>query len=152
MRLDHIHYRVKNRKNTSEFFSKIFGYKIKKELKNCILLEPPEKPISNMHLLINQYVGPIDGRDIDETKFAQFHCPPEIFVSDGLYGSVIDNWVSKRGGIGGIHRMAYQVENLEKFIQEHKNNKYIKFKKYFSNKVITTTNKLTGIIYEFIQR
>ncbi len=55
MRLDHIAYRVADRKKTAEFFIKAFGYHLQTEFDinfddgsaaKCVALEPPEKPIA----------------------------------------------------------------------------------------------------------
>ena len=107
MRLDHIAYRVEDRKKTAQFFIDAFGYRIQTEFDidfpdgskaKCIALEPPEKPkVENLHWLIKQYVGPdLPNSDIDQTKFAEFHLPPEIFVSDGTSDSIVGKWVAKR--------------------------------------------------------
>jgi len=49
----------------------------------------------------------------------QFHMAPEIFVSDGTPGSIVGDWVADRGG-GGIHHMAYQVDNLDDIVEDWK--------------------------------
>ena len=169
MRLDHIAYRVEDRKKTAQFFIDAFGYRIQTEFDidfpdgskaKCIALEPPEKPkVENLHWLIKQYVGPdLPNSDIDQTKFAEFHLPPEIFVSDGTSDSIVGNWVAKRDNVGGVHHMAYQVDSVEKTMKEWKDKGYAEFS---SDKpltcpgltqVFTKPSELTGVIYEFIER
>lgn len=169
MRLDHIAYRVEDRKKTAQFFIDAFGYRIQTEFDidfpdgskaKCIALEPPEKPkVEKLHWLIRQYVGPIDlSSNVDSTKFAEFHLPPEIFVSDGTSDSIVGKWVAKRDNVGGVHHMAYQVDSVEKTMKEWKDKGYAEFS---SDKpltcpgltqVFTKPSELTGVIYEFIER
>lgn len=170
MRLDHIAYRVSNRKKTAQFFIDAFGYKIQTEFDinfsdgycaKCIALEPPEKPnVEKLHWLIRQYVGPNDKFDdkVDPTKFAEFHLPPEIFVSDGDPESIVGKWVARRDGVGGVHHMAYQVENVREKMEEWKNKGYAEFSSSEPLvcpgliQVFTKPSELTGVIYEFIER
>ena len=67
-------------------------------------------------------------------------------------------WVARRDGIGGIHHIAYQVENVEKTMKEWQDKGYAEFA---STKpltcpglvqVFTKPSELTGVIYEFIER
>ncbi len=171
MRLDHIAYRVADRKKTAQFFIDAFGYKVQTEFDinfpdgttaKCIALEPPEKPkVEKLHWLIRQYVGPntdTTEKDIDHTKFAEFHLPPEIFVSDGTPDSIVGKWVARRDGIGGVHHIAYQVESVEKTMEEWKLKGYAEFSSGKPltcpglTQVFTKPSELTGVIYEFIER
>lgn len=171
MRLDHIAYRVADRKKTAQFFIDAFGYKVQTEfdinfadgtVAKCIALEPPEKPkVENLHWLIKQYVGPVnyeEGHDIDNNKFAEFHLPPEIFVSDGTPDSIVGQWVLRRDGVGGVHHMAYQVDSVEKIMEEWKSKGYAEFSSTKPltcpglTQVFTKPSELTGVIYEFIER
>lgn len=159
MRLDHIAYRVADRHKTAKFFIDAFGYKIQQEFTidfgdgqtaQCIALEPPEKV---MHLApwVHHLLAGF-------TTVQEYHLPPEIFVSDGTPGSIVGEWVAARGGVGGIHHMAYQVESVEKTMQEWQDKGYAEFT---SDKpmtcpgltqVFTKPSSLTGVIYEFIER
>lgn len=168
MRLDHIAYRVADRKKTAQFFIDAFGYKIQTEFDinfsdgscaKCIALEPPEKPkVENLHWLIRQYVGPIIENKTDETKFAEFHLPPEIFVSDGDADSIVGKWVARRDGVGGVHHIAYQVDSVEKTMEDWKSKGYAEFSSSQPltcpglTQVFTKPSELTGVIYEFIER
>ena len=70
------------------------------------------------------------------------------------------DWVEERGGIGGIHHIAYQVEDVEMIMNFWKEKGYAEFysEKPISCKdpdltqVFTKPSKLTGVIYEFINR
>lgn len=127
----------------------------------CIALEPPEKPKTDkLHWSIRQYVGPIlpDSEKMNPDLFAEFHMPPEIFVSDGTPDSIVGKWVERRDGIGGVHHIAYQVESVEKVMQDWREKGYAEFS---SEKpltcpglvqVFTKPSELTGVIYEFIER
>lgn len=89
---------------------------------------------------------------------AQYHIPPEIFVSDGTPDSIVGKWVERRDGVGGIHHLAYQVDSVQKTMDEWKSKGYAEFS---SDKpltcpgltqVFTKPSELTGVIYEFIER
>jgi len=170
MRLDHIAYRTADRNKTAKFFIDAFGYRIQTEFDidfsdgskaKCIALEPPEKPkVENLHWVINQYVGNpfLDEHEVEKELFAQFHLPPEIFVSDGTPDSIVGKWVERRDGVGGVHHMAYQVESVEKTMQIWKEKGYAEFasEKPLTcpglTQVFTKPSALTGVIYEFIER
>lgn len=180
IRLDHLAYRVSDRRKTAQFFIDAFGYQIQTEfdinfaegtLSKCIALEPPEKPkVENLHWLIRQYVGDFltsksskksssfSSDEIDDTKFAEFHLPPEIFISDGTPDSSVGKWVARRDGVGGIHHIAYQVESVEKIMKEWQEKGYAEFSSSKPltcpglTQVFTKPSALTGVIYEFIER
>lgn len=155
MRLDHIAYRVKNRHKTAKFFQEAFGYKIQTDFNikfgdgstaECIALEPPEKVEDAFWTLV--------GTD----PSVEYHLPPEIFVSDGSPDSVVGKWVASRGGVGGIHHLAYQVENVAKKMAEWKAKGYAEFTTAEPltcpelTQCFTKPSELTGVIYEFIER
>ena len=103
MKLDHIAYRVKDRKETAQFFSSLFGYEIGAEFDiefddgskaDCYALIPPTSPV----LMIRE--------------------GPEIFVSDGSPGSIVGDWVVSRAGIGGIHHMAYNTKKIDSIVEQ----------------------------------
>jgi hypothetical protein len=140
-----------------------FGYKFQSEfdiffndektdVARCIALEPPEKVSVEMPFIksVNLFVK-------GDCTF-EYHMAPEIFVSEGSEGSIVGNWVKARGGIGGIHHIAYQVESVQKTMDEWKEKGYAEFT---SDKpmtcpgltqVFTKPSELTGVIYEFIER
>lgn len=181
MRLDHIAYRVKDRIKTAEFFQKAFGYKIQTEFEldfgdkddkvdkvKCLALEPPEKmdlPASKLPWVCNSVIyderAP-QGEDYctSHTKeyLQEYHLPPEIFVSDGSLQTIVGKWVEKRGGIGGIHHLAYQVDDVKKKMEEWKQMGYAEFTSDEPFQcpglvqVFTKPSLLTGVIYEFIKR
>ena len=157
-----------DRNKTAEFFIEAFGYRIQAEFDidfsdgtkaKCIALEPSEKPkIENLHWFIKQYVGPTNEIRIEEDKFAEFHLPPEIFVSDGSPDSIVAKWVERRDGVGGVHHMAYQVESVEQTMKEWQEKGYAEFSSSKPltcpglTQVFTKPSALTGVIYEFIER
>lgn len=154
MRIDHIAYRVKDRKKTADFFIKTMNYRIKSESLNCISLEPSEKPEKEkIHWFIKTYVGESFKEDeINEKMFAEYHLPPEIFIYDGPEDSVVGKWVSKRDGIGGIYHIAYQVENLKKIIKDW--GEHVEFEDPIvvsgSTQISTKPFELTGVVYKFV--
>lgn len=170
MRLDHIAYRTADRKKTAQFFMDALGYRVQTEFDidfpdgskaKCIALEPPEKPkVEGLHWVISQYVGDafMPGQKIEENKVAQFHLPPEIFVSDGTPDSIVGQWVARRDGVGGVHHIAYQVESVENTMREWQEKGYAEFASAKPLtcpglvQVFTKPSELTGVIYEFIER
>ena len=170
MRLDHIAYRVKDRGKTAKFFNSCLGYEIGEEFSlefddgstaQCIAMAPPESRPENVEewdvLLADcpDGVVPEDG-----AAFNSYHCPPEIFVSDGPKGSIVGDWVEERGGVGGIHHIAYQVENVELVMKDWRDKTYAEFysdeplvcEETHLIQVFTKPSELTGIIYELIRR
>lgn len=162
MRLDHIAYRVKDKWRTAQFFMDCFGYRLPEDLEEgfeivfedntkakCLVLLPPEKAIENApwsHLVPNVIHS------------LEYHMAPEIFVSEGTDGSVVADWVAKRDGVGGIHHLAYQVENVAETMNEWKEKGFAEFTTPEPLscpglvQVFTKPSELTGIIYEFIER
>ena len=175
MRLDHIAYRVKDRYKTAKFLEEAFGYEIGTEFQiefddgskaDCLALVPPENRPSDTNKWVLpqlQYEASILNSNVEDRNSSvkmEYHAPPEIFVSDGTKGSIVGDWVEERGGVGGIHHMAYQVENVHETMNEWKNKGYAEF---YSDKpivckdpdltqVFTKPSELTGVIYEFINR
>tara|TARA_B100000676_G_scaffold306253_1_gene362136 strand:- start:1117 stop:1665 length:549 start_codon:yes stop_codon:yes gene_type:complete len=163
MRLDHIAYRTKDRYKTAEFLDKCMGYKIGLEFQiefddnskaDCLALVPPEKrpeftDLWSLHTSIG--VNELEGDVV-------YHSPPEIFVSDGPEGSIVGDWVAERDGVGGIHHIAYQVDDVKATMHDWKQMGYAEF--YSENplecpglvQVFTKPSELTGVIYELISR
>ena len=172
MRLDHIAYRSKDRRKTAKFFQDCFGYKIGAEFDlkfddgsttDCIALSPPE-PRSDQtenwifhKLTPSHYAGPGDPLYMVD---CELHAPPEIFVSDGPEGSIVGDWVAERGGIGGVHHIAYQVEDVEATMKEWKEKGYAEFyseeplvcEETHLTQVFSKPSELTGVVYELITR
>ena len=158
MRLDHIAYRVSDRQKTADFFMSSFGYRMQTEFDinfddgskaRCFALEPPEKPAGEApwSVVAPQVAGEVP-----------YHMAPEIFISSGDANSIVGQWVAARGGIGGIHHLAYQVDSVEQTMREWKEKGYAEFSTEDVLRcpdlvqVFTKPSQLTGVIYEFIQR
>lgn len=160
MRLDHIAYRVADRNKTANFFIQCFGYRLAEDLPEgfeiifedsskaqCLVLLPPEK-LNN--------IAPWTSFDLNYEQ--EFHTPPEIFVSNGSPGSIVADWVQKRDGVGGIHHLAYQVDSVQKKMNEWQEKGYAEFTTQNPLscpglvQVFTKPSELTGVIYEFIER
>jgi 4-hydroxyphenylpyruvate dioxygenase-like putative hemolysin len=170
IRLDHIAYRVGDKQKTIQFFKDAFGYREQTsfDLKfedgstcECTALEPPEKPTSPVDYTSATTIA-------DMWKCAAFcfepevnyHMAPEIFVSEGQPGSIVEKWVNERGGVGGIHHLAYQVSSVEDTMKKWKEKGYAEF---CSERpltcpddnliqIFTKPSTITGMIYEFITR
>lgn len=162
MRLDHIAYRVADRQKAVQFFRGAFKYRIADEFRidfdngsvaECYALEPPEKrpkPIFNKTRM-NAFFGPYSNH--------LFHLAPEIFISDGTPDSIVGRWVAKRGGIGGIHHLAYEVEDVHAEMVRWRQNGWAEFTtlgpiRNTENLVqcFTKPHPITGVVYEFIKR
>lgn len=169
MRLDHIAYRVKNRRKTARFFKKAFGYTLGTEFEikftdgskaNCLALVPPEdRHSSTQEWNVLLADAPTDDGKFD-VNFHSYHAPPEIFVSDGPKGSIVGDWVAERGGVGGIHHIAYQVDDVEAAMREWQDKGYAEFysddpiscEEPKLTQVFTKPSELTGVVYELISR
>jgi catechol 2,3-dioxygenase-like lactoylglutathione lyase family enzyme len=167
MRLDHIAYRVKDRKKTAQFFIEALGYHIQEEFQidfgdgltaDCIALEPPEKKKGTTVAWGYSGVNYMEEGNLVREVMQFYHMPPEIFVSDGNPGSIVGDWVAARGGIGGIHHIAYQVDSVVETMKEWKEKGYAEFTSDEPMKcpgltqIFTKPSELTGVIYEFIER
>ncbi len=165
MRLDHVAYRVKDRYKTAKFFKEAFGYEIGIEFQiefddeskaDCIALVPPEIRHPDTNKWTKREL--MAGIEPHEAIRAEYHSPPEIFVSDGPVGSIVGDWVSARDGVGGIHHIAYQVDDVESKMNEWKEKGYAEFLSEEPltcpglTQVFTKPSELTGIIYELISR
>tara|TARA_A100001201_G_scaffold127235_1_gene111897 strand:- start:499 stop:1074 length:576 start_codon:yes stop_codon:yes gene_type:complete len=170
MRLDHIAYRVKDRYKTAKFLENCLGYSIAVEFDlkfedgsttDCLGMNPPEeRPVD----VLEWDILLADAEDVnnvtEDSTFHSYHCPPEIFVSDGPKGSIVGDWVKERGGVGGIHHIAYQVEDVEKTMKDWTDKGYAE---WYSEKplvceetklvqVFSKPSELTGVVYELITR
>tara|TARA_Y100000310_G_C20409359_1_gene681183 strand:- start:239 stop:802 length:564 start_codon:yes stop_codon:yes gene_type:complete len=126
MRLDHIALRVKDRHKTVEFIKESLGYSVGIEFPivfddnthaDCFALVPPER-VKGSGFTTKEYKGTykwsVGG------PAGEYHTAPEIFVSDGDENSIVGEWVKERNGIGGVHHLAYQVENIHQLHKEWK--------------------------------
>ncbi len=165
MRIDHIAYRTADREKSAQFFIDAFGYKVQTTFEpkfsdgttqgvKCIALEPPEKVTGAPWTTVGNFSPEV----VPSDTWAEYHMAPEIFISDGPPESIVGKWVAERGGIGGIHHIAYQVEDVQATMDEWREKGYAEF---LSDKplecpgliqVFTKPSELTGIIYEFITR
>ena len=172
MRLDHIAYRVKSRYKTAKFFEDTLGYTIGTEFQiefddgckaDCLALVPPE---NRPHLTQNWINTSTHCHENIETwtdevgceENVTLHAPPELFVSDGPPGSIVGDWVNSRDGVGGVHHIAYQVDNVADVMREWKDAGYAEFLSDEPmtcpglTQVFTKPSELTGVIYELISR
>ena len=157
MRIDHIAYRVTDKDKAAQFFLAAFGYRIADEFEinfdddtcaQCYALAPVER-MNNLETFKEWRMPMPNG---------VYHMPPEIFVSEGSSGSIVAEWVSKRGGTGGVHHIAYQVDDVASTMTEWKEKGWAEFTTdvpISSEGLVqcfTKPHPITGIIYEFIYR
>lgn len=153
MRLDHIAYRTKDRDAAVKFFCEAFGYRVQTEFDieledgssaKCMALEPPEKVSAEFCVMVGE---------------AEMHMAPEIFVSSGPSGGLIDRWVKENcpGRAGGIHHLAYEVDDVDLTMREWLEKGFC----FTTNESLecddlkqcfTKPNPFTGMVYEFIER
>ncbi|GAB5559534.1 MAG: hypothetical protein SynsKO_11810 [Synoicihabitans sp.] len=162
MRLDHIAFRVADRDKTAAFLVTCFGYRIAEDLPDgfqiefedgtkaqCLVLLPPEKLGDDTPWA---HLTPTGEGEVS------YHLAPEIFVSEGSPGSIVEKWVQARDGIGGIHHLAYQVESVAAKMKEWQEKGYAEFTTPEPLtcpglvQVFSKPSELTGVIYEFIER
>lgn len=159
-RLDHIAYRVADRHKTAQFFMDAFRYTYQTEFEiefedgsraQCIALQPPEKVLEDAPWTTATALDDPEHRLV-------YHMAPEIFISDGDPGSIVGQWVAARGGVGGIHHLAYQVDSVAETMQRWRDKGYAEFTSEQPLtcpdlvQVFTKPSELTGVIYEFIER
>ena len=158
MRLDHIAYRVKNRQKAVAFFSEAFGYQVQTEFE--ITLEDGSKALCTAMEPSEKHVSPVEAPPFEMmgNNGLPYHMAPEIFVSDGPPGSLIDRWVEQWGrGVGGVHHMAYQVEDVEATRKAWTEKGWLFTTEHVLScedlvQIFTQPNPITGVIYEFIER
>jgi catechol 2,3-dioxygenase-like lactoylglutathione lyase family enzyme len=164
MRLDHVAYRVADRYKTAAFFERAFEYSTGEEFQvkfddgstaDCLTLVPARRYKDiNMWKFVLQELDP----DTQESIECEMHAAPEIFVSDGPPGSIVGDWVSARDGVGGIHHMAYQVDDVQGTMDKWKEEGYAEFLSEEPltcpglTQIFTKPSQLTGVIYELISR
>lgn len=168
MRLDHIAFRVVDRVATSKFLMEAFGYRIQDQFRipfddgtfaDCIALEPGEKHPSRAGLVDDAFPWKWFAQSMTGSELQEYHMPPEIFVSDGKPGSIVAEWVAAHNGVGGIHHMAFQVEDVDKTMQEWKEKGWLEFTSKNPMRCEDLTQVfskpqtiLGGVIIEFIKR
>lgn len=157
MRLDHIAYRVKNRKEAAKFLCDAFGYKIDEEF--VIYFDDEKKEFAQCYALI-----PIERRGFSDVPLVtrheyshlQYHMAPDIFVSEGTPGSLVDKWVEKYGN--NIHHLAYAVEDVASTMELWIRNGYATFttdvpiESEDLVQCFTHPHPTMGIVYELIRR
>jgi catechol 2,3-dioxygenase-like lactoylglutathione lyase family enzyme len=166
LRIDHIAYRCADRHEASDFFIKAFGYRVQDhfpidfgagDTARCISLTPeftPAEPLlPGLHLMPFTSAGD----DFETTHYAHYHLPPEIFVSDGTPDSIVGRWVKARGGIGGVHHIAYECANVWSEMVRWKGlaeftSEPIECPEEGLVQVFTTAHPITGVVYELISR
>ena len=165
MRLDHIAYRSKDRHETAKFFADTLGYRVGTEFEikfddgntaDCLALIPSENRPEDTGMWRLRTI--LSYNELASNTEVEYHSPPEIFVSDGPEGSIVGDWVAERGGVGGIHHIAYQVPDVKEAMREWRNKGYAEFLSEEPlecpglKQVFTKPSELTGVIYELIER
>lgn len=164
MRLDHIAFRVLDRNKASEFLQQILGYRVQAPFTidfddgtkaECVALEPIPASQSEM-----QHLFRFGGGLTDEDFTKRSRGMPEMFVSDGQdQGGIVGEWVAQRG-VGGIHHIAFQVQDVEAEMKQWKekgvefsSEQPIKCPEEDMVQIFTKPiQELGGVVIELIQR
>lgn len=82
---------------------------------------------------------------------------PEVFISEGTPGSIVDRWVDKWGGVGAVHHMAYRVASVQDTMDQMRSEgvEFLPERPLICPglvQVFTKPDPHTGVIYEFIER
>ncbi len=162
MIIDHIAYRVRERHKAALFFTEALNYKIvdeftidleKGQQAQCLVLKPQNESVD--FKMVPHMIG---GMQVGMTGVPIYPEQPEIFISDGSEGSIIDNWVKSKGGVGGVHHMAYRTDSVERTMKEWKEKGFCEFltdaplKCNGLTQIFTTPQEATGIIIELIEK
>jgi len=135
MKLDHIAYRVARRDEAARLMTQQFGY-----------------------LIVDEFLLNFDDGTGTKCYALQKNGEPDIFISQGEPGSVVSKWVEDRGGAGGIHHIAYFVDDVAAKMNEWKRRRVATFttdEPIVAPGLIqafTEPHPLTGTIYELINR
>jgi len=157
MRLDHIAYRVKDRDAAAKFLCDAFGYKIDESF--LIFFDDEKKEFAQCYSLVPiERCGIMDAPSITRHEYnhLQYHMAPDIFVSQGTPGSLVDKWVEKHGN--NIHHLAYAVNDVAATMELWKKNKYATFttdEPIESDDLVqcfTHPHPTMGVVYELIKR
>ena len=168
MRLDHVAYRVRDREKTTKFLEDCLGYKYAGtwdiefgdgSTTKFNMLAPPENRPDEAGLW--KLSTHLSFSEIETESEVEYHAPPEIAVSDGPKGSIVGDWVAEtNGGIGGVHHIAYEVDDVAATMKEWQDKGYAEF--YSEEPIVceednliqvfSKPSELTGVIYELIRR
>lgn len=146
MRIDHIALRCSDRKAVAMFYIDAFGYKYDQKFR-IPLGEAPDEYADYADCVVLKPIG--EGE-------------PEVFISDGPAGGLIDKWVKEREREKHslIHHIAYAVGNVQATMDLWLKNKWAEFTTEKPIvcpedgliQVFTKPHPLTFLTYEFIQR
>jgi len=135
MKLDHIAYRVADRDKAARLMTEQFGY-----------------------LIAQEFSLTFDDGTSTKCYALQRQGEPDLFISSGVPGSVVNNWVKERNGMGGVHHIAYFVDDVAEKMKEWTRRRVATFttdEPIISPGLIqafTRPHPLTGVIYELINR
>lgn len=118
VRLDHVAFRVVDKDAALFLLKTLLGYEEAEPFE--IVFEDGTK-VECMALIPQERVGNIEIPFVAGYATAKYHAPPEVFVSEGQGNSIVDDWVAERNmGLGGVHHLAYQVDNIDEVVNQWK--------------------------------
>lgn len=138
MKLDHYAIRCHNKLAAMKFYQDALGYKVQEHFE----LDMDDGSKAMCVAMVPSELG-----------------QPDIFISEGTPNSVVDTWIKKYGnGIGGIHHVAYAVDNVADAMNQWKKNNWAEFTTDLpieSPDIIqcfTKPHLYTGVVYELVKR
>lgn len=136
MKLDHIAYRVSDRKAAADFICAAFSFSV----------------VDEFDLLFD------DGSTTKCIALSSGVHEHDVFISDGSPDSIVGRWVISHGGAGGVHHIAYHVDDVITVMNEWTLKGLAKFTSMTPlvcdeiEQVFTVPCPLTGVVYELIHR
>ena len=136
LKIDHIGYVVENIKETKEYFKKIYKFKS----------------------LTNFIYEKAHGVNITFIDLGNNSTPALELIEPTSKKSKVYNFLHQKGG--GMHHLAYEVEDVEKTMTDWKEKGYVEFlseepltcQEPKLTQVFSKPSELTGVIYELIKR
>jgi len=163
-RIDHLAFRTLNKSKAVKFLCDAIGYKevtefqidfnkAENDFAICSVLEPCNRcDVKLLPWLHTLSIGSIE---------QEYVLSPEIFVSEGSLGSIVQTWASARCG-AGLHHIAMQVqedstveEEMKKWLNKGWCESFTSkepFKCDEMSQVFTTPSSLLGVVFELIKR
>lgn len=156
--IHHIAYRVRDKDEAAKFFISHLNYYVqdkfpiyfnddKTDVAQCLALSPINSIDNQSFCFLEPYIPNLSFR-------AEWHRPPEIFISEGTQNSIVGEWVNRKGP--GIHHIAFAVYNIREVVD-----KWISDGIEFSSndvmecdglkQIFTKEHPVLGIVFELIE-
>lgn len=161
--VDHLAYRTLNRTKAVEFYCQAIGYREMTQFEidfeedgkaTCSVLEPNDRVKVDFLLPWETMIG-VNGSN------QRYVLAPEIFISEGTPGSIVERWAKNRGG-AGLHHIAYRVpdnstveEEMKKWLDNGWCEDFTSKNPYYCDnmsQIFTKPSNVLGVVFELIKR